>query len=86
MDVQTALDMGRDAMLLVLTVSAPVLAIGMVVGLLVSLFQAVTQLQEQTLTFVPKIVAMTLAAMLFVPWITTKMLEYARELFGRPPW
>jgi len=86
MDVQTALDMGRDAMILVLTVSAPVLAIGMLVGLVVSLFQAVTQLQEQTLTFVPKIVAMAVAAMLFVPWIATKMLEYARELLGNPPW
>lgn len=86
MDVQTALDMGRDAMILVLTVSAPVLAIGMLVGLLVSLFQAVTQLQEQTLTFVPKIVAMAVAAMLFVPWIATKMLDYARELLGHPPW
>ncbi len=86
MDLQTALDLGRDAMLLVLTLSAPVLAIGMIVGLAVSLVQAVTQLQEQTLTFVPKIAAMAIAAILFVPWITTKMLEFAAELFGRSPW
>ena len=86
MDLQTALDLGRDSMLLVLTLAAPVLAIGMVVGLAVSLVQAVTQLQEQTLTFVPKIAAMAIAAILFVPWITTKMLEFATELLGRPPW
>ena len=86
MDLQTALDLGRDSMLLVLTLAAPVLAIGMIVGLAVSLVQAVTQLQEQTLTFVPKIAAMAIAAILFVPWITTKMLEFAAELFGRSPW
>jgi len=86
MDLQTALDLGRDSMLLVLILSAPVLAIGMIVGLAVSLVQAVTQLQEQTLTFVPKIAAMAIAAILFVPWITTKMLEFAVELFGRSPW
>lgn len=86
MDVQTALDMGRDAMFLVLTVAGPVLAIGMGVGLVVALFQAVTQLQEQTLSFVPKIFAMAVATLLFVPWIANKMMEYARELLGQPPW
>ncbi len=86
MDVQTALDMGRNAMFLVLTVAGPVLAIGMGVGLVVALFQAVTQLQEQTLSFVPKIFAMAVATLLFVPWIANKMMEYARELLGQPPW
>lgn len=86
MDVQTALDMGRNAMFLVLTVAGPVLAIGMGVGLVVALFQAVTQLQEQTLSFVPKILAMAVATVLFVPWIANKMMEYARELLGQPPW
>lgn len=86
MDVQTALDMGRDAMFLVLTVAGPVLGIGMAVGLVVALFQAVTQLQEQTLSFVPKIFAMAVATLLFVPWIANKMMEYARELLGQPPW
>ncbi len=86
MDVQTALDMGRDAMFLVLTVAGPVLGIGMGVGLVVALFQAVTQLQEQTLSFVPKIFAMAVATLLFVPWIANKMMEYARELLGQPPW
>ena len=86
MDTQTALDMGRDAMFLVLTVAGPVLGIGMGVGLVVALFQAVTQLQEQTLSFVPKIFAMAVATLLFVPWIANKMMEYARELLGQPPW
>jgi flagellar biosynthetic protein FliQ len=78
--------MAREAFLLALTVSAPILGIGLVVGVLISLFQAVTQLQEQTMTFVPKIVAMVLSAAFFVPWIANRMLEYARSMFGDSPW
>ncbi len=86
MDVPTALDLGREALFLVLILSAPVLAIGMAVGLFISLIQAVTQLQEQTLTFVPKIAAMAIAAMLFIPWITNRLMEYAKEMLGHTPW
>lgn len=86
MRLEQALDMAREAFLLALTVSAPILGIGLVVGVLISLFQAVTQLQEQTMTFVPKIVAMVLSAAFFVPWIANRMLEYARSMFGDSPW
>lgn len=86
MEVSTALDMGREALFLVLILASPVLAIGMVVGLVISLLQAVTQLQEQTLSFVPKIAAMALAAILFVPWITNRLMEFATELLGQTPW
>jgi flagellar biosynthetic protein FliQ len=82
MDIATAIDLGRGAFFLALTTAAPILLIGLSVGLVISILQSVTQLQEQTLTFVPKIVAMVLAASFFVPWIATQMLEYCREMFG----
>jgi flagellar biosynthetic protein FliQ len=82
MDFGVALDLGRNAFLLALTAAAPILVAGMIVGLVISLVQAVTQLQEQTLTFVPKIVAMVAAAVYFIPWIATRMLEYAEQMFG----
>ena len=82
MDVQTALDMGRNAMFLVLTVAGPVLAIGMGVGLVVALFQAVTQLQEQTLSFVPKILAMALALSVFLPWMVSVLTDFAARQLG----
>jgi len=86
MDASTALDLGREALLLVLVVASPVLLIGLVVGLLIAVFQAMTQLQEQTLTFIPKIAAMALMAMYLGPWLVARMVEYATELFGGPPW
>ncbi len=86
MAVDQALDLGREAFLLAFTVAAPILVIGLVVGLVIALVQAVTQLHEQTLTFVPKILAMAAAAALFIPWIATRMLEYAVSMFGESPW
>lgn len=86
MGVEYALDLGREAFFLALIISVPILLCGLVVGLVISLIQAVTQLHEQTLTFVPKIIAMVGAAALFIPWIATRMLEYARHMFGEMPW
>lgn len=85
MDTQTALDLGREALLMVLKVSGPVMAIGMFVGLIISLFQSMTQLQEQTLSFVPKILAMVGVALVLVPWLAGRLLEYATELLGTSP-
>ena len=85
MEFESALDMGRNAFFLALLTAAPVLVTGMIVGLTISLFQAVTQLQEQTLTFVPKIMAMVLAATFFIPWIAARMLHYAEQMFGSLP-
>lgn len=85
MDLPQALDMGRSALLMVLTAAAPILVMGLAVGLTIALLQAVTQLQEQTLQFVPKIVAMVIAAMIFIPWIAARLLEYAQAMFGEPP-
>ncbi|MCC7293916.1 MAG: flagellar biosynthesis protein FliQ [Phycisphaerales bacterium] len=82
MELSQALDMGREAFFVALSTSAPILVIGMVVGLAISLVQTVTQLQEQTLTFVPKIAAMVVAAAFFIPWIAQQMLEYTRAMLG----
>jgi flagellar biosynthetic protein FliQ len=85
MDLGAALDLGRQAFFMALSTSAPILVIGLVVGLAISVVQAVTQLQEQTLTFVPKIAAMVAAAAYFIPWIANRMLHYAVDMFGTLP-
>jgi flagellar biosynthetic protein FliQ len=85
MDMSSAVDLGRSAFYMALTTSAPILLIGLAVGLTISVFQSVTQLQEQTLTFVPKIAAMVVAAAYFIPWIAVRMLDYAQRMFGGGP-
>ena len=82
MTLDHAVDFTRQALLLALLVAAPVLVVGLLVGLIISLFQAVTQLQEQTLSFIPKIVAMAMCAVLLLPWMGQHLLEYARQMFG----
>ncbi len=85
MEINQAVDLGREALLLTLIISAPIMGIGLIVGLVVSLFQSMTQLHEQTLSFVPKIVAMVAVSLLLVPWITERLLEYARTMLGASP-
>jgi flagellar biosynthesis protein FliQ len=82
MSLDHAVELIRHSMVLALLVSAPVLAVGLLVGLITSLIQAVTQLQEQTLSFIPKIVAMGLCAVLLLPWMGQHLIEYARQIFG----
>jgi flagellar biosynthesis protein FliQ len=82
MDVDQASNLVRQALLLALLVSSPLLVIGLVVGLIISLFQAVTQIQEQTLVFVPKIAAMVAIAIFVLPWITSHLIAFAREMFS----
>lgn len=82
-NIDQATDLVRHTLVLALIVSAPMLGIGLVVGIVVSLLQAVTQIQEQTLTFVPKIVAMIAAAILLFPWMGHRLLEYASAAFGQ---
>ena len=81
MELELALQLGRDAFWMALSTSAPILVMGLTVGLMISMFQAVTQLQEQTLTFVPKILAMMVAAAVFIPWIANRMIAYTQEMF-----
>jgi flagellar biosynthetic protein FliQ len=86
MDLNSAIELGRNAFWMALMTATPILLIGLVVGLCISLFQAVTQLQEQTLTFAPKIAAMIVAASVLIPWIGNMMVSYAREMLSAPPW
>ena len=84
---EQATDLIRHTLMTALVVSAPMLLIGLLVGIIVSLLQAVTQIQEQTLTFIPKIVAMVAAAILLMPWIGQRLIEYSAAMFleGRVP-
>jgi flagellar biosynthetic protein FliQ len=75
------LELVRQTLMLAMVVSAPMLIIGLVVGVIISLFQAVTQIQEQTLTFVPKIASMIAAAIVLMPWIGHRLLEYTATMF-----
>ena len=75
-------DLALQTMMLAAKVAAPVLLTALLVGFLISLFQAATQIQEQTLSFVPKIAAMVAAAVLLMPWIGQHLLEYAARMFG----
>ena len=68
--------------MLALITAAPLLLVGLVVGLVISLIQAVTQIQEQTLVFVPKIAAMVLAAIVLMPWVSARLMEFAAGMFA----
>ena len=81
MDTGHAVDLVRHSLIIALTVSAPMLLVGLVVGIVVSLLQAVTQIQEQTLSFIPKIVAMVAAAIVLAPWTAQRLMDYTREMF-----
>ena len=85
MTPQQAIELGREALLTTLMVGAPVLLAGLIVGLVIGLFQALTQIQEQTIAFVPKIVAMLVALSLALPWLVTMMLQYAHDLIAGIP-
>lgn len=71
-----------QAMLVVLKASAPMLVLGLVVGLIISIFQATTQIQEQTLAFVPKIVAVLAAVLIFGPWILNTLVDFTYNLLN----
>ncbi len=76
-----AVDIARNALIQALIIAVPILGAGLTIGLMVSLFQAVTQIQEQTLTFVPKIIVMILVAVVLLGWIAVRMTEFATEMF-----
>jgi flagellar biosynthetic protein FliQ len=75
----------RSAVLQVLLIAAPILGVGMAVGLIISIIQATTSIQEQTLTFVPKIAAILGALLLFGPWIANTMVQFTISLLQRIP-
>ena len=85
MGPQDAIDVTREAIVMMLTVSAPVLLCGLAVGLLVGIVQAMTQVQESTLSLVPKIVAMLVALGLSLPWLIDRMVHFSRDLITNIP-
>lgn len=85
MTPETITTMMAEAIKMTLMVSMPALLIGLIVGLAISVFSAVTQIQEMTLTFVPKIVAVYLALLFSLPWIMGKLSTYTINLFSSIP-
>lgn len=79
---QRIIDLAQYALWTVIIVSAPMLGLGLMVGLLVSIFQAMTSIQEATLAFVPKLLAVLVAIIIFGPWMLTTMMEFFQNLYG----
>ena len=77
----SAVDLVKNALLVALKISAPILVAGVAIGLLIAIVQSVTQIQEQTLTLIPKIFAMTIVAVMLLPWIVIRLAEFASEMF-----
>jgi len=75
------IDLVREMLLITLKIAAPILLAGIAVGLVISLFQSITSIQEQTLTFVPKIAAMLVVAVVLLPWIVQRLVEFTVEMF-----
>ena len=78
-------DLARNAIMLALLIAGPMLVVALLVGLAVSILQAVTQIQEQTLAFVPKLVGVSAVFLLALPWIIQLLVKYTTELFRSLP-
>ncbi|HUZ18485.1 MAG TPA: flagellar biosynthesis protein FliQ [Spirochaetia bacterium] len=85
MSIGFAVYLFRSGVLQIMLLAAPVLIIGLATGLVISILQATTSIQEQTLSFVPKIAAILLALILFGPWMFTTITQYTEQLFARIP-
>ncbi|QGZ39249.1 flagellar biosynthetic protein FliQ [Pseudoduganella flava] len=85
MTPETVMTMGRHAMEVTLMVAAPLLLVALVIGLVVSIFQAATQINESTLSFIPKLVGVFVALVVAGPWMISVMTDYMREIFGGIP-
>jgi flagellar biosynthetic protein FliQ len=85
MTYATALSLGREAIVVALLVTAPALLLGLVTGLIISIFQAVTQIQEPTLAFIPKIVVVAIAILLFGPFMLALLTDFASRVFTNLP-
>ena len=82
MTIDDVVFIGRDAILVTLMVSAPMLLSGLVIGLLIAILQSVTQIQEITLTFVPKIIVVLVMFVIFLPWMIGTTLQFVEPIFG----
>jgi flagellar biosynthetic protein FliQ len=78
---ESLIQMVTETLIIAIKIMLPILAAGIVVGLLISIVQSITSIQEQTLTFVPKIIAMVGVAVLLIPWIVGRLVEFTTEMF-----
>lgn len=85
MNADMVTDLSREAMLTAVIIGAPILLVGAAIGFVIGLFQAMTQIQDQTVSFVPKIVAMLAVIGLCLPWLIQRMLEYSHDLIANIP-
>lgn len=83
MNATDVLEVSREAIWVMLKISAPLMLVALAVGLIISLFQALTQIQEQTLTFVPKILVLFATFVLTIPFMSTTLIEFTRELMAK---
>jgi flagellar biosynthetic protein FliQ len=86
MTEEYVISMARHALLLTLLLASPMLALGLLVGLVVSVFQAVTQIHEMTLTFIPKILAVAGALIVFLPWMISQIVGYTTDIITSIPY
>lgn len=83
MNAPEALDLAREAIYVALKIGAPIMLIALLVGLIISLFQALTQIQEMTLAFVPKIIVIFFAVMLFMPFMLSTLMKFTQGISAR---
>jgi flagellar biosynthetic protein FliQ len=85
MDTATVIDLSRHAMWTIALVSAPLLVVALAVGLVIGIIQAATSINEMTLSFIPKLIAMALALLLFGSWMLVTLVDFTRSIFERIP-
>lgn len=85
MDTQTVISIGREALMVIMMVAGPMLMVGLIIGLIISIFQSVTQINEMTLTFVPKILAVALTLLIFLPWMINTLVDFTTHMFSLIP-
>ena len=85
MNQDVVINVAMQAMQVAFKIAIPLLLVGLVIGLVISVFQAVTQIQEQTLTFIPKIVGMGLVLVVAGPWMLSEVVTYTQQLWGSIP-
>ncbi len=85
--IALAVDIGRQCLLVTVKLAMPVLAAGLIVGVMISILQAATQIQEQTLTFIPKMFIVVVTLFMIMPWLLQVLVEYSMDLItGMPTW
>ena len=85
MDTAMVVDLARQALWMTMLISAPLLLVALLVGLIIGIFQAATSINEQTLSFIPKLLALGLTAAIFGGWMINTLVDYTKVLYGRIP-